>query len=257
MNHADIQTILSYNLLEGLQQSRIQEDVFVKWVNDLDPDIIFYQELNGISEEDFAELAACCGHPFAVKMKEDGYRVGISSKYEITHIERKPEGSYLGYIYAKVQNYHLFALHLHPFKEEIRLGEIRTILTHAQMLPPDAQVMLLGDYNSLARSDQSAYDDPEFIAHKQSLNPDISVAFAVTDAILEAGYTDAYTLFHSDFKRTFPTAKRIMPGDCGSRIDYAFLSPTLKEKCISAEVVHDKITRFLSDHYPLIIRLER
>ena len=74
--------------------------------------------------------------------------------------------------------------------------------------------------------------------------------------MIEAGYCDAYAHFHSDFKRSFPTAKRIMPGDQGRRIDYAFLNHTLKMKCISAEIVHDKITRYLSDHYPLVIKLK-
>lgn len=250
-------TVLSYNILEGLQQSKVQIDVFVEWVTNLDPDIIFYQELNGFSEESFAKLVARCGHPFAVKIKEDGYRMGLSSKHEISDIERITQDMRLGYIYAKIQDYHVFAVHLDPFKEEERVNEIHKILAHAQTVPNDSPIMIVGDFNALAESDIAAYSDPDFIANRKLTNPLFTFEFTATNILLEAGYSDAYALLNSDFKHSFPTAKRIMPGDQGRRIDYAFLSPKLKEKCVSAEIVHDKITRFLSDHYPLVLRFER
>lgn len=244
--------VLSYNILEGLQHSQIQIDVFVKWVTDLDPDITFYQELNGWSEESFSDLARRCGHPFAVKLKEDGYRMGISSKYEITDTERVTEGMTLGYIYAKIQEYHVFAVHLNPFKEETRVQEIQKILAHARTLPDDAKIMVVGDFNALAESDIPAYSDPEFAKNMLGVNPYFRFEFTTTNAMLEAGYADAHALLQTDFKRSFPTAKRIVPGDQGRRIDYAFLSPSLHDKCVSVDIVHDEITRFLSDHYPLV-----
>jgi endonuclease/exonuclease/phosphatase family metal-dependent hydrolase len=249
-------TILSYNILEGLQQSEIQIAVFVEWVTNLNPDIIFYQELNGFSEESFAKLAARCRHPFAIKMKEDGYRMGISSKYEITNIERVTKDMRLGYIYAKIQDYHVFAVHLDPFTEEERVKEIHKTLAHARALPDNSPIMIVGDFNALAESDLAAYSDPNFTFNMAAVNSKFTFDFTAINTMREAGYYDAYTLFHSDFKRSFPTAKRIMPGDQGRRIDYAFLSPELKEKCVSAEIIHDAVTRYLSDHYPLVVKLE-
>ena len=250
--------VLSYNILEGLQHSQVQIDVFVEWVTNHDPDIIFYQELNGWSEEKFSELAARCGHPFAVKIKEDGYRMGISSKTELTDVQRFTEGFTLGYVYAQTLDYHLFAIHLNPFEEEIRLGEIRKILTHVNSLPTNAQVMIVGDFNALAESDKDAYDrefQKNFLLDKRRTR-DAQIEFRVTNKLLKEGFTDAYKLFHDEFKTSCPTAKRIFQGDAGVRIDYAFLSSALKDKCTSAEIVHDPITKYLSDHYPLIITLK-
>jgi exonuclease III len=251
-------TILSYNILEGLQHGQVQIDVFVEWATNHDPDIIFYQELNGWSGEKFSELAARCGHPFAAKIKEDGYRMGISSKTELTDVQRFTEGFALGYVYARTLDYHLFAVHLNPFEEEIRLGEIHKVLTHINTLPKDAQVMIVGDFNSLAESDMNAYDEEfqkNFLLDKRRTH-DKQIEFRVTNELLKAGFTDAYKLFHDEFKVSCPTAKRIFQGDAGVRIDYAFLSPALKDKCTSAEIVHDPITKYLSDHYPLVFTLQ-
>ena len=250
--------VLSYNILEGLQHSQVQIDVFVEWVTRHNPDIIFYQELNGWSEQKFSELAARCGHPFAAKIKEDGYRMGISSKTELADVQRFTEGFTLGCVYARTLNYHLFAIHLNPFEEEIRLGEIHKILAHVSSLPKDAQVMIVGDFNSLAESDKSQYDEEfqkNFLLDKRRTR-DTQIEYRVTNTLLEAGFTDAYKLFHEDFKTSCPTPKRIFQGDAGVRVDFAFLNPTLKDKCTSAEIVHDPITKYLSDHYPLVITLK-
>jgi len=247
--------ILSYNILEGLQHSHIQIDVFVDWVSAVDPDIAFYQELNGFTEEEFAALARRCGHPYSVKIKEDGYRMGISAKAQLTEVTRVTEGLRLGYIYARALDYHLFAIHFDPFKEEDRLRELEIVLAHARKLPADAKIMIVGDFNSLARSDAEAYSDPQFAVDTLWFTKDAQLAFSVTDTLLESGFSDAYKLCHSEFKRSLPTAKRVYQGDRGRRIDYAFLSPSLKDKCASAEIIHDPITRFLSDHYPLVFTL--
>jgi endonuclease/exonuclease/phosphatase family metal-dependent hydrolase len=251
-------TILSYNILDGFQGSRVQKDVFVEWVENVDPNIIFYQELYGFTEDDLRAMARRYGHPSAVRMHEEGYRMGISSKSEITHVERVSTGLRLGYVYARTLDYHLFAVHLDPFKEEDRLKEIALILDHARTLPDDARVMMAGDFNSLARSDAAFYhaNREELEKAKKSVNPDWSIDFRVTDTTLESGFSDAYAMLHADFKKSVITPKRILAGDCGRRVDYIFLSPSLKDRCVSAEIIHDGITSYLSDHYPLVVKLQ-
>jgi len=251
--------VLSYNILDGLQHSQVQVDVFVEWVTRQNPDIIFYQELNGWTEERFAELARRCGHPFSAKIREDGYRMGISSKTELTEIQRFTEDLRHGCVYARTEECHLFAVHLDPFEEEKRLQEIQLILKRVNALPENAPVMIVGDFNSLAESDKSTYDEDfqkYFLADKRRTR-DAQIEFRVTNLLLEAGFADAYRLFRDEFKTSCPTLKRLFPGDAGVRIDYAFLSPSLKDKCTSAEIVHDPITKYLSDHYPFIFTLEK
>lgn len=248
-------TVLSYNVLEGFQQSRVQQDVFVEWVQKLDPDIIFYQELNHFTEASLHELAGRYGHPYAVRIDGPGYRPGLSSKYEISGVEKVAEGLRLGYIHAQILDWHVFALHLDPFREDDRLREIQQILKHAATLPHDAKILFAGDFNALSASDRAAYENAEFAnAMKLTAKPDWTLRFDVTNAMCEAGYSDAYALFHDDFTRSWPTRKRIIDMADGCRIDYAFLSRTLQKECVSAEIVHDGITNYLSDHYPLVVR---
>jgi exodeoxyribonuclease-3 len=240
-------------VLEGLQGSKVQQDVFVEWVSNLDPDIAVLQELNGFTEEDLSVLARRYGHEHAVRLHEKGYRVGLTSKYPLQNVQRVTKGMRLGYIYAEVDDWHLFALHLDPFKEEERLKELEIILAHAGALPTNSKIMCIGDFNSLAASDKDAYAHPDFEKNYQYRGPDLKVEFDVTNKMLEAGYTDAYSLFHSEFKATFPTAKRIAP-EAFVRVDYAFLNAPLKDECVDAQIIYDRITRFLSDHYPLVVR---
>jgi exonuclease III len=250
--------VLSYNILEGLQHSQVQIDVFVEWVRQQNPDITFYQELNGWREESFAELARRCGHLYSAKIQPDGYRMGISSKYELCDVQRVTDGFRLGCIYARIQDYHVFAVHLDPFEEERRLEEMHQLLEQVNSLPQEAAIMVVGDFNALAESDKDAYDEEfqkNFLLDKRRTR-DAQIEFRVTNELLKAGFTDAYKLFHDEFKTSCPTAKRIFQGDAGVRVDYAFLSPVLKAKCTSAEIVHDPITRFLSDHYPLVFTLK-
>jgi exonuclease III len=153
-------------------------------------------------------------------------------------------------------DYHLFAVHLNAHSQPERLKEMTQILAHAKSLPENSKTMLVGDFNSLAESDSNAYQDADFVKNLKVTQPSFTLEYAVTNKVLQAGFTDAYKLHHLEFKRSLPTAKRIYPGDQGRRIDYAFLSPALKSECTSAEIVHDPVTRFLSDHYPLVFTLK-
>jgi exodeoxyribonuclease-3 len=251
-------TILSYNVLEGFQQSKVQQDVFVEWVQGLDPDIIFYQELNHFTEADLATLAQRYGHPYAVKIHGDGYLPGLSSKYPLTATQRVSQDMTLGYIYAQIAEFHVFALHLNPFQETDRLREVEKLLAHARSLPADAKIIFMGDFNSLAAADRAQYESADFAAGmKLAARPDWTLAFQVTDALQQAGYSDAYRLLNDDFKRSWPTRKRIIAMGEGSRIDYAFLSANLRAECLHADIAQDNITDFLSDHYPLVLQLKR
>lgn len=250
-------TILSYNLLEGLQNSELQMDVFVRWVQEIDPDIIFYQELNDLTEPTLRSMAERFGHPFAVRMKEPGYRVGISSKQEITDIQRFADETTLGYISARIGEYHVFAVHLDPFTDEARIQEIKSILQRADEIPPHENVIIAGDFNSFSALDRATYEvDPDGLMNSlHAVNPDWKLDFTVTNLMREAGFTDVYKQFNPEFQHTWPTPKRLIPGDRNWRIDYIFVNDVLKEKCQGGEIVQDRITKFLSDHYPLVVRL--
>src|SRR5690606_14682383 len=73
--------VLSYNVLEGLQQDSLIQEEYQEWVRKIDPDIVAYQEMNKFTQRGLEQFARRYGHPYAVMSKLEGYPVALSSKY--------------------------------------------------------------------------------------------------------------------------------------------------------------------------------
>src|SRR5882672_12802701 len=80
--------VMSYNVLEGFKKDSARKAQFIEWVKGFQPDMIAFQELNYFTQASFEAFAKQFGHPYAVIQKENGYPVGLTSKYPITHIEK-------------------------------------------------------------------------------------------------------------------------------------------------------------------------
>lgn len=253
--NSSVQTLISYNVLFGFDGDAARKELFVQWVKPFAPDVVAYQELHGFTDSSLAEMAAGFGHQYAVKMPGP-CPTGLSSRFPITEVALIEEGFTWGCLYGRVGDLHIFCLHLDPFKEATRLEEVARLLEKVRCLPANARVVLVGDFNSLAASDHHAYShDPEALERgMRTLLPHWRLSYSVTDAILSAGYFDAYKLIHADFKHSVLTKKETLPDIANRRIDFAFLSEGLKAACIGAEIVHDETTHYLSDHYPLLVK---
>lgn len=253
-------TYLSYNILEGFKNDSTLKADFVSWVKDINPDIAAFQETNKFTQKTLEEFAARYGHHYAVLCKEPGYPVALTSKYPIVNVQKVLDNMWHGYIYANVLDYHIFVLHLSPHNQEKRNQEIAQIIAHAKLLPPDAKIIFSGDFNAVSETDKAQYTDAlvrsmqereDKEAHIRNLKNG-QIDYGVIGQMIKAGYTDAFYKMHKTFRHSIPTKQYAT--EFGRRIDFVFTSRNLFGKIASADIIHDRYTDYLSDHYPVVVR---
>lgn len=254
--------VLSYNVLKGLQGDSATQAKYVKWVKNIDPDIIAYQEMNSFTPESIEQFAARYGHPYAVISKIDGFPVALSSKYPIVNVQKVVDNMWHAYLYANINNVHVFVIHFSPFSYQKRQSEVKEVLARAALVPKNEKVMIMGDFNSLSEDDAVMYTE-EFVnaqkkrEEKQSHIRNLSngkIDYTITGAMKDAEYKDALQLFHSDFQKSCPTMK--YGSNFLKRIDYIWVNPKLSKSIKSANFIYDDITNNISDHYPLLVTFD-
>lgn len=251
--------IVSYNVLEGLQQDSANEDKFVNWISSINPDIVAFQEMNKFTQKMLEEFAKRYGHPYAVQSKLEGYPVAISSKYPIVNVQKVTDNMWHAYIYANINNMHVFVIHFSPFSYKKRQEEIKTILAHAAILPQNEPILIMGDFNSLDRSDDLHYDKQMIegmrkreteLAHIRNLNDD-NIDYTVMDQLIKAGFRDTHWITNKTFKHSVPTKK--LGSSNFRRIDFMWVNQVMAEKVVKSDIIHDENTHIMSDHYPVCV----
>lgn len=254
--------VLSYNVLKGLQGDSAIQETYVKWVKNIDPDIIAYQEMNNFTQKSIEPFAARYGHPYAVISKIEGFPVALSSKYPIVNVQKVVDNMWHAYLYANINNVHVFVIHFSPFSYQKRQAEVKEVLARAALVPKNEKVIIMGDFNSLSEDDAAMYNE-EFIAaqkagekkqsHIRNLNNG-KVDYTITGAMKEAGYKDALRIFHTDFQKSCPTKK--YGSKFPKRIDYMWINPKLTKSVKSANLIYDDVTDHISDHYPILVTFD-
>jgi len=254
--------VLSYNVLKGFQADSVIQNTYINWVKDLAPDMVAYQEMNGFTQTKLEEFAAQYGHPYAVLSKVKGFPVALTSKYPIVNVQKVVDNMWHAYIYANVDNIHVFILHLSPFSYRKRQAEIAEILARAALIPHDQPIMIMGDFNSLAVSDSTAYnasflENEKEVERKREIVQNLNngqLDFSVTNAMIGAGFHDCLRLFHKTFQRSIATKKYARNFE--KRIDYVWVNDVLAKQVRNADIIYDAVTDSISDHYPLYIEIE-
>lgn len=266
--------ILSYNTYEGFQDSSALKQQFISLVDNLNPDVVAFQELNSFTEEILSDFARTYNHPYSAILADKGYYVGLTAKKPIRDIQRVRDGFKLGYIYGKVGEYHFFVLHLDPHSFKDRKRELNIILTHASKLPKGEPVLLMGDFNGLSTVDSAIYSQDNRIDYakkfRYGLDDGISnfdngkFDYSVISTIRESGLFDTYELVGKSFTpSTNPIVNKVLKADIRlspsgggpCRIDYIWVNKPLKKKVKRFEIINNAITKELSDHFPLYLEL--
>lgn len=263
--------ILNYNVWDGFKRYNVSDtlnqNIFIEWVKNISPDIIAYQEMCFISQDDFEDFATKLNHNYAIlsnpfKTLKKDFPVALTSKYPIVNVRKVEDNMHHAYLYAKIKDIHLFVIHLSPFSLEKRINEIDQILAEAALLPKKENIMIMGDFNSLSADDSLYYKNLKVNQIKEIRgNPD----YSVINKMKNSGYYDVFRIFHKEFAKSMPTevADSILTSlsrpSVPRRIDYVFVNKVLAKKLISADFLIDSTTNKISDHYPLLItvRLNR
>jgi exodeoxyribonuclease III len=247
--------VISYNILEGMKTDTTKgKQDFVKWVKSENPDILALQECNKFTQKSLEDLARGYGHTYAVLLREQGYPVGLTSKYPIVDVQKVIDNMHHGFIVAKIKDLNIIVLHLSPHKYWKRREEIDVILSTIAASAQKERWIIMGDFNSLSPLDKENYADGKYAdrlkeaAKKYSFHENLVdgkyLDFEVQKRILEFGLHD--------------TAKEKATGSepRSNRIDYIYVSKDLMPQVTKAQFIRDDFTATHSDHVPVIMEFK-
>lgn len=260
--------IISYNIWNGFEGDTLRRTRFVSWMRQQQPDIVALEELVGFKAQHLAELGKAYGHPYTAIVKEEGYPVGITSRYPIQVVSRQIKGFWHGMLHAKTGGLNVIVTHLSPFEWKYRLEETQKVTDYIRNNQLDSCVVM-GDLNAY-----SPFDADEVETHKTLRNNmqkwDASQKtyrnmrreqfdYSVLSGFLSIGMADACKLHVPAAQRmSYPTAflygwqhdDQRLP-DLRERLDYILISPSLVPHCTDAAVYNGKELEGISDHYPV------
>ena len=258
--------LMGYNVQDGWEHSKSKIEAFTNWVQKYDPDIILFCELNNNvlnetairTDEELLALSKEWGHDYATLLKDWGYPTGITSRYELTDIEKvqlstQPETGYRvhGFIQAKCMGLNLFAAHLSSQDRRTREIEAEEIARRASEV---GNAVVSGDMNTDSRTDRGFVPNGYFQTNHWNNRRN---EYGVMDKFLNVGLKDAWWLSSTAYKATHPASRDYATLDqLGLRIDYMLLTPDLAPKCDFFDIISVSYTRMGSDHLPMFMHLE-
>ncbi len=250
--------ILSYNIFEG---GRNGLDKIIRIINTYSPDILLLQEANSFLDNDGSvarDFSVSINMPFyeIAKSGEYDYHVATFAKVpfkSVQKIEHFRNAALAVYIVTDQGEMVIFNTHLSPYKEDDRIKEIDQLLEVAKQ---NGNVVVAGDFNSLSIDDNYPVDIVENFNERQinKFTTEGQLRFDVMSTLRASGMIDC----GNDKKiPTAPTKANKDPEheSVQLRLDYIFVSESLKTRVKDFQVLKTTETDQASDHYPLLLNL--
>jgi endonuclease/exonuclease/phosphatase family metal-dependent hydrolase len=227
--------LLQFNILTGAIGGRAAGVVAV--IKASGADVVTLNEAS--SEETFPEIAAATGFHSVYVRANDGYNIGILSRFPIRICQqfRQPPIRHAAYgcrITIRGTRWWIFGTHLWGWDEAVRMQEISVILKQMNNKRP-APVVLAGDLNT---------DTPGETGRR----------IGVVPMLREAEYVDAFRELHS-FQSDPGFTVGVPPfGELKRRFDYVFRSKSAR--AVAARVISTVAGyQWPSDHAALFVKL--
>jgi len=254
--------IISFNIFDG---GRARMPKIISVIKQENPDFLAIQEANGFEKDNYKtlkELAAVLGYKyFAIALAPSGYHVASFSRYkfvaQIALTDKFRNAALQTVINQPYGKLAICNTHLSPWTESERIREIE-IIEKAQK--NYQYKIILGDINSL--SPQDSFSDQQISKfndyQRKKLMKDGRLCFDVISKLLKNGYLDAaWEKGAGDIKTVHKSTQEKYAHSTLLRLDYVFVSKQLKEFLHNAKVIVNPDTDQTSDHYPIMIELEK
>lgn len=251
--------LMTYNILDG-GDDRI--GTIIEIINREAPDYLTINEANGFDEnnqgrlKDLAKRTGLPNYHLALSGIHD-YHVAVLSKYPFKVVEEiKPmiRAGIATVVNTDFGELSIVGTHLAPYSEDLRIPEIELIIEHQSKY--DHRI-LMGDMNSLSPKDGyskkivDSFNDVQL----KKFTTDRKLRFDVVQKLIDGGYVDVGLLLGDQKVITAPTASNEDVAHAAMRLDYMFVSESLRDKVSTYKVVKNENTEKASDHYPVIVEL--
>lgn len=252
--------LMTYNILNGGEGDF---EAVIQVIKDESPDFLTINEANGFDGNDSQKLKE-----FSQKTELPYYKLALSGEYDyhVAVLSRKPfkevkeikplmRAAILVLIETDFGDLSIIGTHLTPYSEDLRLPEIDLITGEQKQF---ANKILMGDMNSLSPSD--GYDERMINDFNEmqlkKYTTDGKLRFDAINKIMSYGYCDTALIFNKQKEYTAPTSINEYQAHSNMRLDYIFVSESLKNKVASYSVIKNSLTEKASDHYPVVAILE-
>lgn len=253
--------LMTYNILNG-GEDRLR--FIIEVISKENPDFLVINEVNGFDKNHnqklnkFAEQIGLTYFNLSLSGEYD-YHTAIFSKYPFVKIEQLKlmrNAGILVTIKTNLGNLSIAGIHLTPYTEDLRLKEIDLITNQQKQYE---NKIIMGDLNSLSKTDN--YNQElirEFNNYQlEKFTTDGKFRFDVINKITSLDYLDTATIFNQQKVNTVPTkANQDSAHMANIRVDYIFVSESLKYKVKNYSVIKNSLTEKASDHYPIIVELK-
>ena len=233
-------------------------------------DLLCMTELLGWTEASLTRFALSTGYQHTAFLQTfSKYNIGcISTEDHPMEVLSRKAFKFHGALHVNVStprmgSMRVIATHLTPFSHVDRNLEAKALVEIAMSL--QSPCILLGDMNSLLKSDAHAYEKQELLRLILSSKPEIqrkayvrkflddrgkALDFSSSDLLLQGGLKPIGT---DEFSGSVPT---LLHGDSmhlsNMRLDYAFTTTVMTNTFrVGARIVKNLCSAILSDHFPL------
>lgn len=263
--------VITYNIWNGFDWGKdtLRHRAYLEWTAFQKPDIMALQELCGYTQEKLARDARQWGHEYAVILKEDGYPVGLTSRWPIEVVGKYREGMWHGSLHVRTAGIDVFVVHLSPSDWQFRNREAQLLSEQIGKLAND-RYLVLGDFNAHSPMDADLDQDRKALLAKYRLSDARSDQYqnlrhqywdyTTISTFLARGLIDVCMPFISPAERfSFPspalenlwqTASEIKRNR--ERIDFILAGPELAGQCVYGRILNGPETEKLSDHFPVL-----
>ncbi|GAB1454588.1 hypothetical protein MASR2M47_46440 [Draconibacterium sp.] len=266
--------VITYNIWNGFDfgKDENRREKLAYWVNEQSPEIVGLQELCKYTPEKLEEDAKKWGHNYSVLLKEQGYSVGLTSKFPIELKEKIIDGMHHGALHCKTAGIDIFVIHFSPSSYAKRQEESKIILQKLKDIAgSNSNYLVMGDFNGHSPFDADYYKNGVLLNHylksKENKNDKGNLAnsnldYSVLSSYLAFPLIDVCQRFTKGMSERGSFPARVLSTENKEtedeivarleRIDYIMVSPKLAEKCIASKVFNGKENWMLSDHYPVM-----
>ena len=248
--------VISYNVWVGyttkptMPSGQTRKEAIYEWLNQQQPDIVGFQELNGYSEEQLLKEAAAWGHHYAATNKTNGYIVGITSRYPMEIIEKRVKGMHHGLVHVRTAGVDVVVTHFSPFQWKVRNKEAAIVSKKVELAVAEGRpVIVMGDLNARSPQDAPWITQNYIQRKKQRDDRDDRVQNLENGAV---SYTCLQTLLDCGLHDVCVPWRKETDVKNHSRIDYILATDDLAQTVRKATWQVDEKFRHYSDHYPVV-----
>ncbi|MDB5178998.1 MAG: putative endonuclease/exonuclease/phosphatase-family protein [Patescibacteria group bacterium] len=251
--------LMTYNILNG---GGDRLGLIAKIINESSPDFLTINEANGFDEnhnKKLKDLSHATNMPYyhLALSGEYDYHVAVLSKLPLKHIDELHPMMRAGIsvvLDSDIGEISIIGAHLTPYSESLRLPEINLLITNQR---GHANRILMGDMNSLSKNDNYSHSIVQYFNEPQlkQFTKNENLQFEIIEAIEASDYVDAAVELGRQSENTLPASSNKDIAHANTRLDYIFVSPSLKSKLAGYSVIKNELTEQASDHYPVLVEL--